>query len=107
MIEVTIFKNSEVYKGFKFSGHAGFSYEGDDVVCSAVSVLAINCINSIEQFTDDGFVVETDEKAGIIDFKFDDDVSSESNLLMDSLVLGLKAILEDNKQYIKLDFKEV
>ena len=30
------------------SGHAGYAEEGSDIVCSAVSVLCITCLNSLE-----------------------------------------------------------
>ena len=107
MIKVTIFKSSELYKGFKVTGHAGYDESGKDIVCAAVSALVINCINSIDELTDDDFSLEEDEVSGTIAVQFKKNITSESILLMDSLVLGLKAILEDNGQYIKLDFKEV
>ncbi len=33
---------------FEISGHSGYAEEGSDIVCSAVSVLAITCANSLE-----------------------------------------------------------
>lgn len=104
MIKVSIYKNAEgIYTGFKSSGHAGFADYGSDIVCAAVSVLVINTVNSIEQFTSDKFDIKTDEESGLIEFKFSSTVSNESNLLLSSMVLGLQGIQRDyGNEYIKL-----
>ena len=53
MITITIYQNREqVAQGFRCIGHAGYANVGEDIVCSAVSVLVINTINSIEVYTD-------------------------------------------------------
>ena len=55
--------------GFKLSGHAGFAEEGSDIVCSAVSMLVINTINCIEEFTEEKFNYSADnDNGGYIDF---------------------------------------
>ena len=55
MIHVTIL--SEHVKtecvGFQTAGHAGYADAGQDIVCAAASVLVINTMNAIEQFTED------------------------------------------------------
>ena len=71
MIDIEIRKsNSGCYTGFTVKGHAGFSDSGSDIVCSAVSMLVINTINSIEKFTSDEFDVKNDELKGVIEFEF-------------------------------------
>ena len=53
MIRVTIYKNEKHQcVGFKAHGHAGFSEEGQEIVCAAVSVLKINTMNDFEKFAD-------------------------------------------------------
>ena len=44
--------------GFHVEGHAGYADYGQDIVCSAVSVLVINCINSIDELTDASVLLE-------------------------------------------------
>ncbi len=104
MVEVAIFKNSEnLITGFKLSGHAGFAEFGKDIVCAAVSVLVINTINSIENFTSDKFTYDEDEKKGIIEFHVTSELSSNANLLLSSLALGLMNVEEEyGDKYIKL-----
>ncbi|MCI6676979.1 MAG: ribosomal-processing cysteine protease Prp [Clostridiales bacterium] len=109
MVKATIKKDSSgTYRGFYFRGHAGYDEYGKDIVCASASVLAQNTINSVEALTDDRFRCELDEKKGVLKFRFVGEVSKESKLLMDSMVLGLTSIEEAyGSQYIKILFEEV
>ena len=40
--------------GIKMQGHACRSVNGQDIVCSAISALTCNLINSLEELTDNG-----------------------------------------------------
>ena len=102
MITVEIRKNDQGYTGFSSRGHAGYAEEGFDIVCSAVTALVVNTINSIEKFTEDPFKGEAAD--GLVRWKFQKTpVSKETELLMDSLVLGLEYIQESyGKKYIKI-----
>ena len=53
MISITILKDQSHYRGITCIGHAGYEKAGKDIVCSAVSMLVINTINGIDQFTED------------------------------------------------------
>lgn len=112
MIQVTIFKASDdsmdVFTGIELSGHAGYAQSGRDIVCAAVSALVLNMANSVETFTEDGFEGEMDEKTGGFKFHFTSDISPESQLLMNSLVLGIRNIgKEYGKSHIIIRFEEV
>ncbi|MCD8242160.1 MAG: ribosomal-processing cysteine protease Prp [Lachnospiraceae bacterium] len=71
------------------NGHADYAEEGEDIVCSAVSALVINAINSIEAFTEDAFTCDCAD-GQIRRWEFTSDVSEKTDLMMDSLLLGLK-----------------
>ncbi len=107
MITFTIFKDSDNnYRAFSSKGHAGFARFGKDIVCSAVSVLVINTINSIEKFTDDKFDANVED--GLVTFSFlNQNISAESKLLINSLVLGIEGIVSDYPKHIQILFKEV
>ena len=108
MTKVTVYKNcSGDIIGFRCEEHSGFARSGKDVICAAVSALVLNTINSIEQFTEDDFEGEQDEKNAVIVFKLAEGYSSEAQLLLRSLVLGLDCIAEDNRKYISITFEEV
>lgn len=92
-------------------GHAGLAedpQEGQELVCAAVSALTFNMANSVEQFTDDTFEIEQEEKTGSFLFRFTSEISSGSQLLMNSLVFGMQNIEEEyGEPYIKIRFEEV
>ncbi len=87
-------------------GHAGYSEEGSDIYCAAVSALLINMANSIETFTDDPFSEE--EGDGYLKLEFPDGAGKDTKLLFNSLLLGLKQIEETcNRKYLTLTIREV
>ena len=109
MINVTIFTDSrKQYRGFSVLGHAGYADSGYDIICASVSVLSINTVNAIEKFTQDDITVNVDENSGLLSMTFDDTVSSESKLLVDTMILGLEDIVTSyGDTYIKISYKEV
>ena len=97
MIRISFrYDNTGCPTAFRCSGHAGYAARGRDIICASVSVLTINTVNSIEQFTDDVFDLETDEKSGYMSFSLKEQPSDEAKLLMRSLELGIRGIIDDN-----------
>lgn len=92
--------------GFDCTGHAGYAESGYDIFCAAVSTLVINTVNSIDEFTDDDFTVDSDEDKGI--FLRVDKPGDKTTLLLNSLVLGVEGIRRDNDgEYIEIVTEEV
>ncbi len=107
MTQVTIYKNElNACVGFQACGHAGYAQEGSDIVCSAVSILTINTINSIDTYTDDKFEVSADEETGRIDFRISNP-TKEATLLLNAMILGLEEVAKNYENYIVLKFEEV
>ena len=109
MITVTVFKSHNgIYKGFLCSGLAGYAQSGNDIVCAAVSMLVINTVNSIEQFTNQAFTCEQEEESGRLRFELEQAPTKETSLLLDSMILGLQEVEKQyHRKYLKLQFKEV
>ena len=96
MIRIRIDRQKQQYRSLTARGHAVFSDEGSDIVCAAVSALMINTANSLEQFTDDGIVIEEGgAQEGYLKIEFTERPSSKGKLLMDSLILGLEMIRQE------------
>lgn len=108
MIKATFYKDSNNnHIGFCISGHAGYAKAGNDIVCAAVSVLAINTINAIDNLTDNAYKVENGE-SGLIKFKFTSKIDEKGKLLIDTLIMGLIEIHNEyGDKYLELYFKEV
>lgn len=108
MIKITIKKKDSIIYGFTSSGHADFAKSGKDIICAGVSAIVINAINSVEEFTQDKFKLDEQQESGKINFDFSQSPSEKSQLLMESMVLGLKGIQQNyGKKYIILNFREV
>ncbi len=110
MTQVTIYTSSSSGEvvGFRAEGHAGYADAGYDIVCAAASVLIINTVNSIEQFTKDSCVAEADEDNTVIQLMVkSSSQSAELKVLLSALVLGLKTIADDNPNYLSITFEEV
>ena len=109
MTKVTFYQNSKGQCiGFDANSHAGYAEEGEDIVCAAISALVINTVNSIEAFTKDHYQVDVKEEDASIRLMFDGNPSMESKLLLDSLILGLQR-MEDEQyaDFIDIIFEEV
>ncbi|MCR5404833.1 MAG: ribosomal-processing cysteine protease Prp [Butyrivibrio sp.] len=107
MTTITIVKSSDdKYKMIESKGHAGFAEYGEDIVCSAISVLTINTVNSLEKLTKDKFSLFTDEKKGIIRMTFTNPVSGDAELLLKSFELGITSIYEQyGKKFLNIKFR--
>ncbi len=105
MVTARVLKDTNgIFKGFKVNGHALFDKKGKDIVCAAVSILTINTVNSLEQFTDCDFTCKSDDGIEVVFHKQPDE---KACLLMDSYLLGLEGISEEYSQYFRLMIEEV
>ncbi|MBE5936681.1 MAG: ribosomal-processing cysteine protease Prp [Lachnospiraceae bacterium] len=80
--------------GFRIIGHAGYADKGFDIVCSAVSVLTINTVNSIGRLTDDYYTFDKNENEGFMLFEVKE-LSDSSEILLRSMRIGLESIAEE------------
>ena len=108
MTKVHVIKEKENFKEIHVKGHAGFSGYGNDVVCSAVSMLVINTVNAIEKYTDDAFKLEADEEQGNIDIIFTEKVSHDTDLLVRTMLLGISETEKNyGEKYVSFTLEEV
>lgn len=85
-------------RSIRMKGHACHNVNGQDIVCSAISALTCNLINSMEELTDNRIRAETASGKTIIEWECLDD---KGKLLVDSWFLGLTVI---NKEYNCIEF---
>ena len=107
MTTITITKSStDKYKKIECSGHAGYADSGEDIVCSAISILTLNLANSIEKLTKDDFSCDIDEDNGYFSISFDDELSKEADLLVRSFELGIDGIFRQyGKKFLNIKFR--
>ena len=74
----------------------------------AISILVSNTINSLEVLCNEKTDVTIDEKIGLIRCVFKNTPSEKSQLIVDSMLLGLKQIQDEyGNKYIDIRFEEV
>ena len=106
MITITVTKSGGEFVSLESDGHAGYAEEGKDIICAAVSALLVNTVNSIETLTGDRILSESED--GYLYFSFPDGHSEKTELLMQSLLLGLQSIRQSyGSQYLEIACKEV
>ena len=105
MITVTFFCSDNLICGFKISGHSGFSEEGSDIVCAAVSSAAYMTANTITEILHiDADVTEND---GFMSLSLSKSEAEKSAVVLDGLRLHLTALSEQYTKYIKVKISEV
>lgn len=112
MIVVNIFRNdnNDIYE-FIIKGHADYAQKGYDIICSAVSLLVLNTINSIEKFTTEKIVYNIKNNGGYLkctlpNIKNNVD-SHDAVLLLNAMAFGLKSLKSEYSKYIKVNDEEV
>jgi len=107
MTKIVLFLKNGEYTGFCAAGHAGYGVKGEDIVCSAISVLTTNTINSLDVLSKDEIEFGIDEDDGYLCLNLKTNNDPASQLFMKSLVMGLEGIREEyGSKFIKVDYKE-
>ncbi|MEI3209697.1 MAG: ribosomal-processing cysteine protease Prp [Lachnospiraceae bacterium] len=111
MFQVTVYVNSAKEYMCKFSDIRDMqaSPEGQDIVCAAASVLTINTINAIDQFTGDRESLNPKIRKDTFLTGLTEKCLRMRHFFLSAMVLGLTEMSddEDYAQYIQLTFEEV
>ena len=88
---------------FEANGHSGYAEEGSDIVCAAVSVLAITCINAVETICGTPMLVKGGEN-GYLSARLSDKLTTEherdAQTLLRALRLGWESLAEEYPRYV-------
>ena len=105
MIRVVIGKHDGYICSYKISGHAGYADQGKDIICSAMSMLAINTANSLSAIADETFDVSQDEDSGLLEVRFDHRPNEKAETLLDSLELGVQGVIDQyGNEFVSLTY---
>lgn len=100
MISISIQREEDQVVAFSVTGHAGYAEEGYDIVCASVSALCINAVNSVLTFTTDKPEYEASD--GDMSFRLTNGSSPETQLLLESMILGLKSVADQYPQFVTI-----
>lgn len=95
---------------FNISGHAGYADSGLDIVCSAVSSISYTIANGITDVLYIEPEIVVNENDGLINLDLSRNPEEEierSQVLMKTMLLGIKSIEQMYGDYIKVIEEEV
>lgn len=104
MITASFFKSNGKFKNFRINGHSGYAEEGSDIVCAAVSAMAMLTINNITDSFGIPAEVTADEEGPVIDFRLKSD-DERACALIAGLWRELAALANDYPENIRVTVK--
>ncbi|MCI5675072.1 MAG: ribosomal-processing cysteine protease Prp [Ezakiella sp.] len=107
MVKVTLYRKNNRYCGYKSSGHADYADKGEDIVCSAISILTYTIYRSAVVnlcLREEDYSLRT--KDGFLEFRIkrQDD---NTELLFDTLKEGILSLQENYGRYVQLEILEM
>lgn len=105
MIQAIVYTSGEKICGFDIAGHANYAPYGEDIVCAAVSLLALATLNSLEAQL--GAIQATvDDEAGRVRCFLLAELSEEQAIIAQSifrtLEIGLSSVEQAYPDYMNL-----
>lgn len=103
MINVDLLINREdEIVGFEIKGHAEYDEYGKDLVCSAVTILAYSCVNSLDKYAEDVKFSDDDITMSVSI----DKTTRDTKVIFDYFKTGIETLLGNYSSYVKLNYKE-
>lgn len=110
MIQVNITRNQKgsILK-YEVTGHANAAEYGEDVVCAAVSVLSQTTVLGLYEIANIkvGYEIKPGYLLCILPKEMTPEERDKANVLLDTMVLGLRNLMVSYSEYITLHDKEV
>lgn len=103
MIKIRFLERKKGIYRVEFDGHAGYDIEGQDIVCAAVSALAITISQAIEKLDKGKF----GQYRGRLWLELrNDEIDDKTNLLLETLLDGVLAIYKEYPDYLDIYVEE-
>ncbi len=104
MTKITFFKKNNLILGFRAEGHTGFSEEGTDIVCSAISTATQLTVVGLEEVLGLRLNLKRNDKNALLECKL---ASKETEIekaqsFFKALEISLKQIEQDFKKYMEV-----
>lgn len=107
MTKVEIFRKNGNIIGYKASGHSGYSEQGSDIICSAISTSLQMTLIGIQEILK--LKVDFKINDGFLDVDLKNislDKLTQTNILTEAMAMFLKELTKQYPKYIRLVEKE-
>ncbi len=109
MTEITVYSKNGALVGFEAAGHTGYAEHGEDIVCAAVSAITQTAVIGIKELVKAPCALEVMD--GGLCLMLDRSVRGEqlkkAELILETMLMGLRSIENDYSDYLKLIKREV
>lgn len=109
---ISIIINKDIEKNivsFSVKGHAYADEFGNDIVCASISILTQTAVLALHEVGDIDVMYEMYD--GFLRCEIPDDIEANqrerANIILDTMLIGIKGTVEMYPDYIKLQDKEV
>ena len=99
MIKVSIEYVHQMVSQVKITGHAGYDDKGKDLVCAAVSSISIGTLNALDELANQDCILKLADN--LIKIKVLKN-SEKSQLIIDTMIIQLKTLYEQYKDFIEI-----
>ncbi len=108
MIKIEIIKNKGFVKRFTVEGHSGYDIHGNDIVCSAVSVLTQTVLIGLQEVADIEiiYMIKDGHLECEIPIVNEKEKVIKANAILETMVLGLSNIKKNYSSFIQMVIKE-
>ena len=107
MTKVEIFRKNGNIIGYKASGHSGYSEQGSDIICSAISTSLQMTLIGIQEVLK--LKVDFKINDGFLDVDLKNislDKQTQTNIITETMAIFLKELTKQYPKYIRLVEKE-
>ena len=106
MTRVIIYQFENYISGFEISGHSGYSDEGSDIVCSAVSTASQMAVTGIKEVLKKNAFIEI--SSGYLKLKLDkNDMGDEKvQFMLETMKKTIKEISKEYSKFVKMEVKK-
>ena len=105
MIRAIFTVQDKLVTGFEISGHSGFSKQGSDIICSAVSSAAYMAVNTLTEVQELDCDITVND--GFMDLKLSKAEAEAAQVVLNGLLLHLDALSKEYADFIDLKISEV
>ena len=107
MTKVEIFRKNGNIIGYKASGHSGYSEQGSDIICSAISTSLQMTLIGIQEVLKLKVYFKINDGFLDVDLKnISQDKLTQTNILTEAMAIFLKELTKQYPKYIRLVEKE-
>ncbi|SHJ82362.1 ribosomal-processing cysteine protease Prp [Paramaledivibacter caminithermalis] len=110
MIRINIRRNKKNdIESFSVEGHADFDEFGKDIVCASVSILTQTAVLALYEVGNIDVTYEMNDGwlSCQIPCNIDSNQREKANIILDTMLIGIKGTLEMYPEYIQLQDEEV